>query len=158
MVWRDIALNDSEAETEAVSYFWDKLLQDRQDVCNAEVRFAVYLENRVDDYMIHRLTSKNTMQSTDSMGAADEDGHEVAFIETVPDPTGVSPEQGAMQAQLSTAMMTVLVTLPTHERNAVYFRVGCDYDWKAVADLLDCSIPTARDLVNRGMTKLRGEP
>jgi RNA polymerase sigma factor (sigma-70 family) len=154
--WRKLERKNSEAVAEAIDYFWDKFLHDQQAVCNAEVRFAVYLKNKVDDYMLHLLTKENTMPSVDGMGAKDEDGEEAEFIDVVEDPNGESPEQAAMRGQLTTKMASALVALPRRERNAFYFRVECEYDWKKVADLLECSIPTARELVNKALKNLRG--
>ena len=155
--WRELERNNSEVVADAIAYFWDKFLHDQQAVCNAEVRFAVYLRNKVDDYMIHLLTNENTMESIDDMGAKDEDGDEVEFIDIVRDPNGECPEQAAMRGQLSAKVTSALMALPRRERNAFYFRVECDYDWSKVANLLECSVPTARELVKRSLDKLRGD-
>jgi hypothetical protein len=154
--WREIERNNSEAVADAIAYFWDKFLHDQQEVCNAEVRFAVYLGNKVDDYMIHLLTNENTMESIDDMGADGENGDDVDFIDMVEDPNGESPEQAATRRQLSAKITSALMALPRHERNAFYFRVECEYDWEKVADLLQCSVPTARKLVERSLDGLRG--
>jgi len=154
--WRDVAKHDSELIREAVSYFWEKFLADEQEVCNAEVRFAVYLNNKVDDYIIHRLAAKNSMESVDGMGTVDEDGREIAYIDTVADPDGETPEEAIDRFELSAAGMTALMKLPRRERLAVYYRKVLDYEWTEVADLLDCSIPTARELMKKGLAALRG--
>lgn len=155
--WRQLEHNNSEVVAEAISYFWDKFLHDDQAVCNAEVRFAVYLENKVDDYMRHLLTEENTRPSVDDMVGTDEDGDEVDFIDTVKDANGESPEDAAARGQFSAKITSVLMALPRRERNAFYFRVECEYEWKKVGELLGCSIPTARELVKRSLEKLRGE-
>jgi RNA polymerase sigma factor (sigma-70 family) len=116
----------------------------------------VYLKNKVDDYMIHLLTDENTIPSVDDMDATDEDGDEVEFYEMVKDPNCESPEEAAMRAQLSAKITNALVALPRPERNAFYFRIECEYDWHKVADLLECSVPTARKLVKRSLDKLQG--
>ena len=107
--------------------------------------------------MIHLLTNENTMESIDDMGAKDEDGDEVEFIDIVKDPNGECPEQATMRGQLSAKITNALMALPRRERNAFYFRVECEYDWRKVADLLTCSVPTARELVKRSLEKLRGD-
>lgn len=155
--WRRLEQNNSEVVTEAISYFWDKFLDDEQAVCNAEVRFAVYLKNKVDDYMRHLLTDENSRPSVDDMVGTDEDGDEVEFIDTVKDANGESPEEAAMRGQLSTKIVNALMSLPRRERNAFYFRVACEFEWKKVAELLGCSIPTARELVEKSLEKIRGE-
>lgn len=155
--WRQLEHNNSEVVTEAISYFWDKFLDDEQAVCNAEVRFVVYLKNKVDDYMRHLLTDENTRPSVEDVVGKDEDGDEVEFIDTVKDADGESPEEAAMRGQLSTKVMNALMSLRRRERNAFYFRVECEYKWKKVAELLGCSIPTARELVKNSLEKLRGE-
>ncbi len=154
--WHKLARNSSEVIAEAIAYFWDKFVHDQQSVCNAEVCFAVYLRNKVDDYMKHLLTNENTMESIDDMEAEDEDGEEVKFITMVKDPNGTSPEQIAIRGQLSTKITSALMALPRRERNAFYFRVECEHDWQQVADLLECSVPTARKLVKRSLEKLQG--
>lgn len=154
--WRQLEHNNSEVVAEAIAYFWDKFLHDQQAVCNAEVRFAVYLKNKVDDYMIHLLTEENTMPSVDDMDTTDEDGDEVECYEMVKDPNCESPEEAAMRAQLSAKVTSALMVLPRPERNAFYFRIECEYDWNKVADLLECSVPTARKLVKRSLDKLQG--
>lgn len=154
--WRALDRNNSEVIAEAIAYFWDKFLHNTQAVCNAEVRFAVYLKDRVDDYMLHLLTEENTRPSVDDMGTKDEEGEEVEFIDMLEDPNGESPEQVAIRGQLSTKITSALMALPRHERNAFYFRVECDYDWQRVADLLGYSVPTAREMVKRSIDKLRG--
>ena len=42
------------------------------------------------------------------------------------------------------------------ERNAFYFRAEFKYEWKKVAELLGCSIPTARKYFDGAMEKLEG--
>jgi hypothetical protein len=155
--WRRLEQNNNVVVAEAISYFWEKFLDDEQVVCNAEVRFAVYLKNKVDDYMRHLLTEENTRPSVDDMGGMDENGQEVDFIDTVEDANGESPQEAAMRGQLSTKIVNALMSLPRRERNAFYFRVECAYEWKKVAALLKCSIPTARKLVEASVEKLKGE-
>lgn len=154
--WRMLERNSSEVIVDAISYFWTTFMADSQTVCNAEVRFAVYLGNKVDDHMKHLLTEENTRTSVDGMMATDEDGDEMNFIDTIEDANCESPEAVAIRSQESKKIMSSFMALPHIERNAFYFRVECGYDWKAVAQFLGCSIPTAREYVNRSLQKLRG--
>ena len=154
--WRELAANDSEVVAEASAYFWDKFLRDTQDVCNAEVRFKVYLDNRVDDYMRHLSTEENTRNSIDGMAAVDDDGNKANFIDMVEDLDGELPVESIIREQESAQVMSALMALPRKERNAFYFRVECRYDWSTVADFLGCSIPTARKLVKSSLEKLLG--
>lgn len=155
--WRDVAQNDSEAIEDAIGYFWHKFMDDKQAVCNAEVRFKVYLENKVDDYMRHLLTEENTRESIDGMSAIDEDDDEANFIDTVTDPDGLSPEESAIRGQVSRVVAQAFQLLSEQERQVLYLRIECEYNWNKVAELLGCSIPTARNLLNNALEKLRGE-
>lgn len=156
VAWKELKRNCSEVLVDAVSYFWTKFIEDGQVVCNAEVRFAVYLQNKVYDYMRHLLTEENTRKSVDAMSASDEDGNETEFIDTVEDKHGESPEAAAIRKQESVKNASALMALLPAERHAFYFRMECGYDWKTVAQLLDCSIPTARQHLNRSLEKLQG--
>jgi len=155
-IWRELKRNCSEVVVDAISYFWTMFIADEQAVCNAEVRFAVYLQNKVDDYMTHLLIEENTRTSINDIAASDEDGDEVDFIDTVEDDFGESPDVAAITMQEREKINAALMSLPRLERNAFYFRVECEYDWEAVAKFLGCSIPTARQHLNRGLEKLQG--
>ena len=155
-VWRELKRNCSEVVVDAISYFWTTLIADEQAVCNAEVRFAVYLQNKVDDYMRHLLIEENTRKSINDIAASDEDGDEADFIDTVEGNFSESPEMVAIRMQESEKINSALMSLPRIERNAFYFRVECEYDWETVAKLLGCSIPIARQHLNRGLEKLQG--
>lgn len=156
-VWRDIARNNSEAIKDAIGYFWAKFVADKQAVCNAEVRFGVYLENKVDDYMRHLLTEENTRESIDAISVTDDDGEDANYIDIVKDLNGESPEEAAIRGQMSKVIAQAFLVLSERERQALYLRVECDYDWNTVAKDLACSIPTARNFVKTGLEKLRGE-
>lgn len=155
-VWRELKNNSSEVLVDTISYFWKTFIDDEQLVCNAEVRFFVYLQNRVDDYRRHLETEENTRKSINDIAASDEDGDEVDFIDTVEADFGESPETVAIRMQESKKINSALMSLPRIERNAFYFRVECEYDWDTVAKFLGCSIPTARQHLNRGVEKLQG--
>lgn len=155
-IWNELKRNCSEVVVDAISYFWTTFIADKQAVCNAEVRFAVYLQNKVDDYMKHLLIEENTRTSVDDMAAADEDGDEADFIDTVDDTLSESPEEFAIRMQKSEKINNALMSLPRIERNAFYFRIECEYDWETVAKFLGCSIPVARQHLNICLKKLQG--
>ncbi|MGZ8982328.1 MAG: sigma-70 family RNA polymerase sigma factor [Methylotenera sp.] len=153
---RALAVSNSELVQEAASYFWEKLLEDTQVVSNSEVRFGVYLKNRVIDYMRHLLTEENTRQSTDAFTSVDEEGKMSNYIDALSGDDDDSPEVMAIRAQDKSILMSVLTHLPQDERHAFYFRVECNYDWAEVAKYLSCSIPTARKLFKSSVEKLQG--
>lgn len=154
--WRELKRNCSEVVVDAISYFWKTFMDDEQAVCNAEVRFAVYLQNKLDDYKTHLLTEENTRKSVNDMAVTDEDGDEAEFIDTVEDALSESPEEFAIRMQESEKINSALMSLPCIERNAFYFRMECEYDWQTVAKFLGCSIPTARQHLNISLEKLQG--
>ncbi len=153
---RSLTMDNSELVQDTVSYFWEKFFEDEQLVSNSEVRFGVYLQDRVIDYMRHLLTEENTRESVDTFTATDEEGNFSNYIDTVEDDINNSPEIEVMRLQDKSRVMTALINLPQKERNAFYFRVECEYDWMKVAKLLHCSIPTARALLNLSIEKLQG--
>jgi RNA polymerase sigma factor (sigma-70 family) len=153
---RTLAIDNSELVQDTASYFWEKFFEDEQLVPNSEVRFGVYLQDRVIDYMRHLLTEENTRESMDTFTSIDEEGNSSSYIDTVPDDLNDSPEINVMRLQDQSRLMSALVNLPQKERNAFYFRVECKYDWVKVAELLGCSIPKARDLLNLSIEKLQG--
>ena len=151
-----LVATNSEFVQETASYFWEKLLDDKQVVSNSEVRFGVYLQNRVVDYMRHLLTDENTRESMDNFANVDEEGNTSNFIDTVSGDHDDSPEMIAIRSQEQSKLMSALMGFPENERNAFYFRVECKYDWTTVAQFIGCSVPTARKLYNSCMEKLKG--
>lgn len=156
-VWATIAAGNSELVVDAVSYVWDKLLAEKQEVSNAEVRFAVYLANRTDDFMRQQLTFGNSMPSSDNMDVGDEDGEPTRLIDTLIDDDGETPEEHAIRSQTTSRVMKLMMGLPKIERNAFYFREELEYEWSKVAELLGCSVPTARKHYQSCVDKLKGE-
>jgi RNA polymerase sigma factor (sigma-70 family) len=154
--WRRIYGNkDTGIIDDAVTYFWEKFLADQQAVCNAEVRFEVFWKNKTDDYMRHLLTEENTRPSLDALANVDDDGRSTPVAEQIED-DGPSPEESAIVSQLAANLSDELLALPKRERNAFQFRCEYGYPWKKVAELLQCSIPTARELVRISVEKLQG--
>jgi RNA polymerase sigma-70 factor (ECF subfamily) len=65
------------------------------------------------------------------------------------------PAARAEAAELRSAVRAALADLPWRERTAVVARVLEDRDYPDVADLLDCSETNARQLVSRGLRRVR---
>lgn len=65
------------------------------------------------------------------------------------------PAARAEAAELREAVREALVALPWRERAAVVSRVLDGHGYAEVAALLDCSEPTARQLVSRGLRRVR---
>lgn len=151
--WYAMKDRSSTVLEDTIDYVWDALLKD-DGISNCEVYFAVFVRERADDYMRHLLAEKNSMKSVDAMTVNDKDGNETAFIDTVRDNAGETPEQVLMRIQQTFSVRGVLISLPQAERNAFYFRFICKYDWEKVATHIGCSIPTARQHYNRSLGKL----
>ena len=156
-VWASLAARNSELVSDAISYFWDKLLSDAQELSNAEVRFAVYVANRTDDFMRQQLNFGNSMSSSDDMDHGDEDGNSTRLVDTLVDEEGETPEEHAIRAQTTERVMKLMMGLPRIERNAFYLRQELEYEWSKVAELLGCSVPTARKHYQSCVDKLKGE-
>ncbi len=140
---------------DTIDYVWDALLEE-EGISNCEVYFAVFVRERVDDYMRHLLTEKNSMESIDAMTVNDEDGNQTPMIDMVEDDDTETPEEITMRSEQSVALRNTLMSLPQAERSVFYFRKECEYEWEKVAELMGCSIPTARQHLKRGMQKLQG--
>lgn len=155
--WRARAQRDSEFLKDAVQRFWEEFLGNVEEVCNAEVRFAIYLQNKVHDLMRHSFAQKNMNKSTEELVSVDEDGKQVDYLETIEDPEDDGPDNKAILDQEKMILNKALSDLPRLERQAFYFRLELKYNWKTVAQLLHCSIPTARKLKDEAVRKLDGE-
>ncbi len=151
--WYKMKARGSTVIEDTIDYVWEVLLK-AEGISNCEVYFTVFVHDRVDEYMRHLLTKKNSMESIDAMTVHDKDGNETAFIDTVMDDGIETPEEILMRTQQTAAVCGILMSLPQTERNAFYFRVICQYDWKKVAAFIGCSIPTARQHLNRSLEKL----
>lgn len=141
---------------EAIDYIWDHFFGETVAVSNSEVRFAVYVRDRFDDFMRHLRTEKNSMDSIDGMDVVDSDGNATPFIETVEDRSAQSPEEAMMSAQKNAAVLDALMALPRAYRDAFYYRAEFEYEWKQVAELLGCSVTTAQKYYEVAMNKLKG--
>lgn len=153
--WSGMTVRGNTVIEDTIDYVWDALL-DGEGLSNCEVYFVVFVRDRVDDYMRHLLSKKNSMESIDARTVTDEDGGSTPFIDTVGDDDAETPEEILIRTRLTAAVLGKLMSLPQAERNAFYFRIECLYEWKKVAELIGCSIPTARQHLERGLKKLQG--
>ncbi len=154
--WVRLGASNSELVEDAAIYFWEKFIENEEAICNAEVRFGIYLQNRVVDYFRSQLAEKNTILSIDKLETVDKDGKKSNFVDSIPDTLENSPEMHAIRTQDSSVLMNILIKLPKKERNAFYFRAECKFDWNKIAKLIGCSVPTARKLFNSSLKKLQG--
>ena len=86
--------------------------------------------------------------------------HERAGEMTATDPAAgdaTDPAARAETAELRETVRRALVALPWRERTAVVSRVFEGHDYPEVAALLDCSEPAARQLVSRGLRRVRAQ-
>lgn len=153
--WHRMLRRGNTVVEDTIGYVWDKLLEE-EGVSNCEVYFGRFVRDRVDDYMRSLLAEKNSMESIDGITVENKDGEKTPVIDTLKDDEIESPEECVMRAQQTTAVRGVLMMLPQVERNAFYFREICGFEWKKVAEFLDCSIPTARKHLERSLEKLQG--
>lgn len=149
----EVLRRGGQAFEDVLDYVWDKLLEEKGPFSNAEYRFAVFVRDRVDDFLRHLRTEKNSMDSVDGMGG-DDSGTLTA--DDIADDNAETPEEALMRKQQSAKVNQVLIDLPKHERDAFYFREEFKYEWARVAKLLDCSVPTARKYRDQAMDKLKG--
>lgn len=150
----EVLRRGNQAFEDVLDYVWDKLLEEKGPFSNAEYRFAVFVRDRVDDFLRHLRTEKNSMDSVDGMGGNDDSAKLTA--DDIADDNAETPEEALMRKQQSAKVNQVLMDLPKHERDAFYFREEFKYEWAKVAELLDCSVPTARKYRDQAMDKLKG--
>lgn len=155
VTWIGMAFRGSTVIEDTIDYVWDALL-DGEGLSNCEVYFAVFVRDRVDDYMRHLLSQKNSMESVDAWTVANEDGGSTPFIDSVENEDAETPEEILIRTRLTAAMRGKLLSLPQAERDAFFLRIECLYEWKEVAEFIGCSIPTARQHLERGLKKLQG--
>jgi RNA polymerase sigma factor (sigma-70 family) len=153
--WCEMPGRGSKVTEDTIDYVWDALLEE-DGISNCEVYFAVFVRDRVDDFMRHLLAQKNSMESIDSMTVNDEEGNQSPLIDMVIDEDSETPEEILMRAQQTEVVQRMLMSLQQAERNVFYFRIVYQYDWKKIADLMGCSIPTARKYLEKSFEKLQG--
>lgn len=154
--WHAVVYSSSETLKDATSYAWLVMLEDKNTVSFAEVRFLPWVEARAEDYLQQQLAQKNQIQALETMSARDEDGREMAYENSLEGDADDLPDAILERKQLSARLNTMCMGFEHLVRRAVYFRLECRYEWSKVAELLDCSVPTARKYYNIGMEGLKG--
>lgn len=155
--WYKIVQSSSETLEEATSEAWVALLTDKTAVSFAEVRFLKWVEARTLDFLRQQLTKTNQMVSLETMSAKDDDGNEAAFENSLEDHEDNSPQAILERERLKAKLNALWMGFERLVRNAVYYRLECEYDWPKVAKLLGCSVPTARKHYKIGIERLNKE-
>jgi hypothetical protein len=152
----EVARRGDQAVPDTIDYIWDHFYAETVPLSNSEARFAVYVHDRFDEFVRHLRAEKNSMESVDDMDVVDADGSSTPYIETVEDPRAETPEEALIWRMQSSKTLSTLMSLQKAERNAFYFRAKFEYEWQKIADLLGCSIPTARKHYYTAMERLKG--
>lgn len=141
---------------DAVHYMWDNLLSDKSPLSNAETAFIVFVRDRFEEYVRHLGTTDNDMTSVEDLGVTDDDGKKTAFLSTLVDVNAATPEALLIEKQALKTIHQTLMEMPKIERDAFALRTEYEFEWRKVAELLHCSIPTATAHWQSATDKLRG--
>ncbi|GEM_PF-2200575 len=146
----------SNALQDTIDYVWERIFEDK-GVSNSEVRFAVFVRNRIDEFVRHLETDKNSMDPIEGMSVVDpKTGEATPLMELQEDTEGEKPEAAVMRKQQSEALDNAILSLPKEQRQAFLLRAKFEYEWQQVADALTCSVPTARKLYELARKALQG--
>lgn len=146
----------SNALQDTIDYVWERIFEDK-GLSNSEVRFAVFVRDRVDEFVRHLEFDKNSMDPIEGMSVVDpQTGDETPLIELQEDTQGERPEAALMRKQQSEALDNAVLALPKEQRRAFLLRAKFEYDWQRVAAALGCSVPTARKLYELARETLQG--
>jgi hypothetical protein len=124
--WKRLVDSSSETLQEASSAAWVALLNDRNAVTLAEVRFLRWVERRAMDYLRHRLARKNQNWSLEAMTLKDENGDEIRYENTLEGDEDDAPDRVLERKQLKARLSAMYVELEPLVRRAVYFRLECE--------------------------------
>jgi RNA polymerase sigma factor (sigma-70 family) len=146
----------SNALQDTIDYVWDRIFEDK-GVSNSEVRFAVFVRDRVDEFMRHLEADKNSMDPIEGMSVVDaKTGEATPLMELQEDTECEKPEAALMRKQQSKLLNDAILSLPKEQRRAFLLRAKFEYDWQRVAEALGCSVPTARNLYAQACETLQG--
>lgn len=148
------------AKEDAVSSVWEALSADNEPVGQgfAEVRFLPFVDRKLKDFLRQARRQERNTTLFSQMEPEQVDGEQVAFENTVAADDEDQPESEAERNALKARLERLMTTdLPEKQKLAVYFRLEHGYEWKRVAELLQCSIPTARNHYKLGKQRLLGE-
>jgi hypothetical protein len=84
---------------DAVTYMWDKFLEEQSTLSNAETVFIAFVRDRFEEFVRHLGTTSNDMDSVDGMDVTDAEGNRDSFISTVADSNAETPEEALIRAQ-----------------------------------------------------------
>lgn len=154
--WYSVVNSSSETLIEVTTSTWVALLNDVNTVSFAEVRFLGWVEARTVDYFKGQLAYKNQMPSYESITAVDEDGNETVQGNLLESDELDEPDLVFERKELSQSLAKLMMSWEPNIRQAVYYRLECDYDWEKTAALLNVSKPTAKKYYNIGIDALKG--
>lgn len=152
-----------EAKKDAAAAVMTAIVADQRPLgCGfAEIRFAPFVERRLLDFVEkERGEEKETEVFSDvSPGKVDGDdeAEEVLFEQTVAGSAADLPENEAYRKEMKERLARAYATMPKLEKLAVYLRLEHEYKWDKTAQLMKCSVPTARKYYDQGIARLNGE-
>jgi hypothetical protein len=149
----EVQRRGNQAFADAIDYVWMQFFEDKSPVSNAEVRFGVFVRDRLDDFLRHLRTEANSMDSVDGMESEEQ---ETSIVEGLEDTCGERPDEALERKQLTEAAIRELMKLSRKHRDAFYYRSEQEYEWTKVAELLRCSVPTARSYYAKALESLKG--
>jgi hypothetical protein len=149
----EVQRRGNQAFIDAIDYVWMQFFEDKAVVSNSEVRFGVFVRDRLDDFLRHLRADMNSMDSVDGLETGEQ---ETSIVESLEDVDGERPDEVLERKQLTEATIKALMALPKKHRDAFYFRAEQEYEWNKVAELLRCSVPTARSYYDKALESLKG--
>lgn len=149
-----------EAKQDAVSSVWEALSADEEPAGQgfAEVRFLPFVDRKLKDFLRQARRQERNTTLFSQLEPQQVDGEQVPFENTLAGDDEDQPESEAERKELKERLEKLMTRgLPEKQRIAVSLRVVLGYEWKKVAELLQCSIPTARNHYKLGKQRLLGE-
>jgi hypothetical protein len=143
--WGKVVRCSSETLKEATSEAWVTLNTDKNSPSFAEVRFLPWVEGRVKDFLKAQTRKKYLPNRPDN-----------PEHDQFPDEDQDNPEEALVREHLTANLEGVLLACPPKVRQAVYLRAQCEHPWSVVANMIDCSVPTARAYYKQGLKALAG--
>lgn len=146
----------SNALPDTIEYVWLRIFED-EGLSNSEVRFAVFVRDRVDEFIRHLECDKNSIDPIEGMTVEDpKTGERTPLADLQEDMQTEKPEDALIRAQQASALQNAILALPPKQRQAFLLRSQFDYDWQGVANALACSVPTASKLYDLARKTLQG--
>lgn len=141
---------------EAVNAVWVAVLAAQEPVGDsfAEMRFLPFVSARLTDLVRRAIVRDRNTVATAELAPIGQDGEITSFEESIPIDGEDQPEKEFERKRLMTRLAADMAALSKKERIAVYFRLECQFEWRRIAELMDCSIPTARKHYKDGYARL----